>query len=665
MARDNDINININGKYRAKSAIKQAENDINNLGKKADATDKKMKQASKSTNGFGSSSSKTSNKFKQLGSSIGVFNKGLGNSVTKLGATQGALAGLTGLLGGALVAGIAVAAAALGAFGVMSYNKAKESQAEWAKFKGVVESAGQSFENSKSVVSSYASTSGRAVADVRGAFQQLTAAGIDPSNKALRAVNELAIGLKSNMADASTAYTRIMKGGAGAGRTLAKLGLTMEDISTGGKVDTEKLNRILEEKFGKAADEYAKTNKAAMQRLTDTWTRLQVRFGNLLLGPATDLANALSWAMDALIKWGEILWGLFGGADAFKYAMEYITPAIDELWKTIKEIIDPITGVGDQSGSLQFLLTDFGWVISMGIRGLTLLIKGAKWAYDMTVKFGQAVWLAGDWLVKMGRKVWAAGVQAYSTIVNASNTLRSWLVSAGQKIWQAAVNFPGWIYDTIVNAIPKIQWPSLGQISQWIRDMIWGSRGPGLGNISGQIAQQSALRASNLAAQRQKLQTTYNSSPAAQSAASQANANMGIFGIGRGPGDSWMSAVSGIKYNYQDYAGSRQKAWNGGDCMTGNCVDMSLGVLNVAAANGARGGNLRFGTWNGGPHVWAEVDGVTVDPARKALNGTFAAPARGPGDGSRPIVIDMRGSTIYDGPKFEKAITNILNKHLG
>ena len=666
----NDINININGKYNAKSAYKEAEKDMDSLGKKAKSTDASLKKTNRGIGTFGAGASKGSNNLKSLGAALGTFNTGLGSSVGKIGGAQGALAGLTAAFGGPLVAAVAAAGAAIAAFAVMSYQKAIASQAEWAKFKGVVESAGQSFENSKTVVKDFAFSAGRSVGEVRTAFSKLTAAGVNPTNEALRSVNQLAIGLGTNMESAAVAYNRIMQGKGG--RTLTQLGIKNEEIMTGGKIDGAKLQAILEQKFGKAGDNFSKTGEAAGVRLQTAVDGIMVAFGNLLIGPATLLQNGLAYIIKGLTELGGFIFNLFGGFNAFDGAMKYLTPAIDELGKAFSDLMSTIWPNTKATGQLKPVLTALGASLATMIRTVAMVIKAIAWitgaaknTANALINAGRAIW---NGFVNAGNLIRSLPGRAWNMITGGLNSFASSVRSAGSSLWSAIRGAPGWIYNAIVNAIPRIHWPSWGDIAGWIKNMIWGSRGPGmgLGSVSSQIARQSALRTANLAAQRAALVSSYQASPAAQQAASQATSSMGIFGGLSGffgPGD-WKSRIAGMTYTYQDYGGSRQKAWDGSsNCMTGNCVDMSLGVLNAAAQAGARGGSLRFGTWNGGPHVWAEVEGITVDPARKALNNTFAAPARGPG-GSNGNTYVFQGP-VYDWNAFKKQVQRANDNIVG
>ena len=640
---------------------------LKKTAKDLDDLDRKHKKVTNSSIGLSKSQQTLSGRLKTSGAAMSVFGGNLGKSASKMGAAGGAVSTLTGLLGTPLLGAVAAAGAAIGAFALLSYQKAVASQAEWAKFKGVVESAGQSFDNSKQVVKDFAFTAGRSVGDVRGAFQKLTAAGLNPSQEALRATSELAIGLGTDMTAAATAYNRIVAGKGG--RSLSQMGITMEEISTGGKVDTAKLNQILEKKFGKAADNFGNTSDAAGTRLQTSIDGLMVAFGNLLLGPAAMIQNALAWLIKGLTDFGGWLFNAFGGGNAFSGAMEFLTPVIAELGKAFSDLMAEIFPNTAATGQLKPILTALGATLAAFIRPIVMAIQ----AVLLIVRAGKtaAAWIqnAGSQIMNGARSLWdrlvSAGQYIYSipgrvssAIMNGVSGFANSIRNAGSSLLSAIRGAPGWIYNAIVNAIPRINWPSWGDIAGWIKNMIWGSRGPGmgLGNVGNMIASQSALRQQNLAAQRAAVMSAYNASPAAQTAATQATANMGVLGrlggLFRGPGD-FENRLNGMQFNYQNYAGGRQKAWDGGDCMTGNCVDMSMGVLNLAAASGAKSGSLAFGTWNGGPHVWAVVDGKPIDPARKALNGTFAPPARGPGGSGNTYVFN---GPVYDWTQFKKQV---------
>lgn len=122
--------------------------------------------------------------------------------------------------------------------------------------------------------------------------------------------------------------------------------------------------------------------------------------------------------------------------------------------------------------------------------------------------------------------------------------------------------------------------------------------------------------------------------------------------MGSGPFDN-------LNLNYESYEGFKHSPFvNGG--LSGNCVDMSMGLL---ALNGGKG-KIVDGTWNGGPHVWyQDPSGRNWDPARKALVGTWNPPARGPNESNNnnynTVVVEMKDNTIYGERDFTDKIKKI------
>lgn len=122
-------------------------------------------------------------------------------------------------------------------------------------------------------------------------------------------------------------------------------------------------------------------------------------------------------------------------------------------------------------------------------------------------------------------------------------------------------------------------------------------------------------------------------------------------GPARGP-----AGPSGLNYNYQGYGGhQKDNVWSAsGTTLTGNCVDMTLGLM------GRYGGSMVAGTWNGGPHVWWQDNmGNQFDPARMAIDGIGTPPARGPGDGGNIVIYgDVYGFDDF-AKKVEQASASI------
>lgn len=130
-----------------------------------------------------------------------------------------------------------------------------------------------------------------------------------------------------------------------------------------------------------------------------------------------------------------------------------------------------------------------------------------------------------------------------------------------------------------------------------------------------------------------------------------ASAGPGTIGLARGPND-W---YNGLSLNYQNYAGHAKNAINGPGCLTGNCVDMSMGLMQL---NNGRG-SLVAGTWDGGPHVWyQDANGKQWDPARKALQNTWMPPARGPSNNTGQIIIQQNFQGGIYGDQYIKQVAH-------
>lgn len=244
----------------------------------------------------------------------------------------------------------------------------------------------------------------------------------------------------------------------------------------------------------------------------------------------------------------------------------------------------------------------------------------------------------------------------------------------GWKLPQIKIPNLGSISSWIQSKIPKInwKWPNLGSIGAWIRSKVprlnwkwptWGSIASWIQGKIGHLRFPSISWGSVASWIQSKIpQLHWPSGPGgflsnvytgAVSAYNKVKAAL----TPKGPGDG--VDYNNLSLNYEDYAGTKKNAITASNCLSGNCMDMSIGLM---AMNGGRG-SLVMGTWNNGPHMWyKDPSGRQLDPARKALQNTWMPPARGPSSNNgRPIIIqgDVYGFDDF-AQKVEKANNQIM-----
>ena len=216
----------------------------------------------------------------------------------------------------------------------------------------------------------------------------------------------------------------------------------------------------------------------------------------------------------------------------------------------------------------------------------------------------------------------------------------------------------GWIRNNIDSLhFPYISWDS---IAGWIRNAIgsfhWPS-GPA-GVVGGWVnSAVNAYQSAKSAAQHVASSATSAVSNAGSyiQGAAQNTYNWAANGVnwllGRGPGD----------IHYENYAGMRHSPFMADGSMSGNCMDLTAGLIQAAGR-----GTMEWTTWNGGPHVYAKIDGKKYDPARKALENTWSPPARGPGNhSSGSTIINLNGDCYgYDDfvKQVEKANGTVIGR---
>jgi len=96
----------------------------------------------------------------------------------------------------------------------------------------------------------------------------------------------------------------------------------------------------------------------------------------------------------------------------------------------------------------------------------------------------------------------------------------------------------------------------------------------------------------------------------------------------------------------------------------GNCFDMTLGIMQMAQQRYGLPAKMVWGTYGGNSHVWANIGGKDYDLSRRALEGTYTPPPRGPkGPGAGTVIIiegDVYGYKDF-ADKVEKVANGIFN----
>ena len=244
--------------------------------------------------------------------------------------------------------------------------------------------------------------------------------------------------------------------------------------------------------------------------------------------------------------------------------------------------------------------------------------------------YAQKTWVD---IQTLGSAIWspiagAAGA-AFNTIKSAWNSLKS-LVGQGAK------------------GVVSVFGPTIGTIRAAVSNL-WGLV---RGGASGVVR----IFSSGIDSVRSAVGSLYSMVRAgAQGVVSIVKSVVGGPGGPRGPG-----GPSGISFHYENYGGWQKNAWTGSNSMSGNCADMTAGLIS------RYGGEYVSGTWNGNPHVWwKSPTGKEFDPARMALNGTGSPPPRGPSSvTSSGNTVVIQGD-VYGFDDFRKKVEQANNRIVG
>jgi len=125
------------------------------------------------------------------------------------------------------------------------------------------------------------------------------------------------------------------------------------------------------------------------------------------------------------------------------------------------------------------------------------------------------------------------------------------------------------------------------------------------------------------------------------------------------------SGAYGVRY--ESYGGSKKSISETLSCLSGNCVDLTLGQLTLAKAFGIPA-EMVYTTWNGTPHVHGRIAGKDRDVANYALTGNWNAPPRGPFENEQKAVIKQEkhyhfeGANFYGDRDFKNKIRKVLDE---
>ena len=213
----------------------------------------------------------------------------------------------------------------IAALGQTAVESASAAEQGWLRFGNAVNNSGGNWDaqedSVKSWVKSYSNSMGRGVADTRTAMTTFMNMGmsLDETQDTMKAVSNYAAQFGMSQADASR---NIQMAFMGAGRAVKKLGLDIKDFKDeAGNVDKEKLLNAIMEKTSGAADKYANSYEARVQRMNNAINSLKTDFGKEIINtiePLLPVVQQLFGAFTALpqpIKSAVLAFGgLAGGA---------------------------------------------------------------------------------------------------------------------------------------------------------------------------------------------------------------------------------------------------------------------------------------------------------------------------------------------------------------
>lgn len=190
--------------------------------------------------------------------------------------------------------------------GTDAVESASQAEQGWLKFGNALNNSGVGsdfFErnetNIKSWIKTYSDSMGRGVADTRTAMTTFLNMGMNlkESQDALKVTSNYAAQFGMSQAEAGK---NLQMAFMGAGRSVKKLGLDIADFKDeAGNVDREKLMQAIMEKTSGAADKYANSYEARVQRMNNAINSLRTDFGKEIINTIEPLIPVVQQVFQA------------------------------------------------------------------------------------------------------------------------------------------------------------------------------------------------------------------------------------------------------------------------------------------------------------------------------------------------------------------------------
>jgi len=267
---------------------------------------------------------------------------------------------------------------------------------------------------------------------------------------------------------------------------MGELGVSI-DMSKLAAADFPAVMSALNEQFGGAAQEQAKTYAGIQERLKNATSDLGEKIGGIVLPALAGMTEAMIPVVDALGKgvdavgaWltevgkmpevqavADALGGAFQGLmkwfdDLGKAAVEILGPALQELWAAFKDIWDALAPIGEALGEIWSifsegegsgnLLKDVLGLVALNIKAVALIIKEVA---PYIKQFAEAFKAAADFIAPILTELKDAVGAFISWLKDTFQGFYNWLVggSLWSDLWQKVQSIATSAGDVIAGII--------------------------------------------------------------------------------------------------------------------------------------------------------------------------------------------------------------------